>query len=311
MVTGESTARKTGDAPLALVPDRCTVCQGRSVSIRFSGKGRGQASPEAYRCTAFGHRQHRAIWRCRECGLLFQFPVPSAADLEATYRAVEDPLYLAERENRYRTFRRVVAGIGPGAGRRLLDVGAYCGYFLDVAREAGFAAEGLELSAWAARHARGLGFAVHERTMAEHARGGARYDVVTAWDVVEHLCDPRAELAAAFSLLSPGGELRLSTIDAGSLAARILGSRWPWLMDMHLVYFDRRNVRAMLEGAGFRVTEIRDYTHTVSLGYLLDKLAASFPAASSALSAISRVVPSRLAVPVNAGDNMLVVAARP
>ena len=56
----------------------------------------------------------------------------------AAYAEVEDPLYLAEKDNRYLTFSRAVRLLGAVRGRRLLDVGAYCGIFADVAQRAGF-----------------------------------------------------------------------------------------------------------------------------------------------------------------------------
>ena len=306
-----SSVARRGALSAAPAPESCYLCGGAAIGLRFPGRGEGVADHRAYSCTSFGHRRHPPIWACAECGLLFQSPRPSEAELLAAYGSVEDPIYLAERENRYLTFRRAVRLLGPPGGRRLLDVGAYCGFFVDVAREAGFAAEGLELSRWAASHARSLGLAVRNETIEERARSGARYDVVTMWDVLEHLADPRRDLGHAFGLLRPGGCLCVSTIDARSLLARLLGARWPWLMDMHLFYFDRRNLPALLEGLGFRVLGRRDYVHTVSASYLLQKVEASFPAAGWLWRAAGRLVPARLPVPVSLGDNMVILAERP
>ncbi len=194
---------------------------------------------------------------------------------------------------------------------RLLDVGAYCGYFLEVAREGGYQAEGLELSRWAAEHARRAGFTVWCETLTERALSSATYDVLTLWDVVEHFADPRAELQAAFRLLRPGGRLYVSTIDAGSLVARLLGSRWPWLMDMHLFYFDRSTLAVLLEEVGFRVVGRQSYTHTVSADYLLRKVAASFPLLAPVAHLLRRIVPRQWPIPVNLGDNMLMTAVKP
>jgi len=237
--------------------------------------------------------------------------MPAADALLEAYQDVEDPLYVSERENRYLTFRRVVSHLGPARNRRLLDVGAYCGYFVDVARQVGFKAEGAELSSWAVAEARGLGLTMHNQTVAERAASGDRYDIVTMWDVVEHLRDPRAELAAAFTLVEPGGSLHLATIDAGSRTARMLGKRWPWLMEMHLYYFDRATITALLTQAGFTVESIHHYTHVVSADYLLRKAEAALGPLGRVPTAARRVVPGSLRVPVNLGDNMHVVARRP
>lgn len=295
-----------GSAP----PESCYLCGDDRVALRYPARGAGVIDPRAYNCTSFGHRRHPPIWSCRGCGLLFQSPRPSEPELLAAYGGVEDPVYLAERENRYLTFRRAIRMLGPARGRRLLDVGAYCGYFVDVARAEGFAAEGLELSRWAVAQARALGLPVRNETIEERARGGAHYDVITMWDVVEHLADPRRDLAHAHALLRPGGRLVVSTIDTGSLVARLLGGGWPWLMDMHLFYFDRKNLPALLEELGFRVLERRHYVHTVSAGYLMRKLEASFPALRWLPRLLRALVPERLPVPVSLGDNMAIVAER-
>ncbi|MBV8161815.1 MAG: class I SAM-dependent methyltransferase [Acidimicrobiia bacterium] len=242
--------------------------------------------------------------------MLFQWPIPDADDLLKAYRDVEDPLYVGERDNRYHTFRRVLPALGPPDGRRLLDVGAYCGFFVDVARQGGFRAEGTELSAWAVDQSRRLGVTIHNETVSERASSSDHYDVLTMWDVVEHLGDPRTELKAAFRLLEPGGSLHLSTIDAGSRVARALGRRWPWLMDMHLFYFDRTTITRLLEQAGFRVERVGRYTHVVSLDYLLSKTGAAIAGLHPIAEAVRTAAPEHWRVPVNLGDNMHVVARR-
>ncbi|HSP81178.1 MAG TPA: class I SAM-dependent methyltransferase, partial [Myxococcaceae bacterium] len=250
---------------LSLVPRSCYLCGSERLTLKFQGRGDLGAPSDAaaFHCTSFGHGTHPPIWSCVDCGLLFQWPLRSQEELRRLYEDVEDPLYVAEKDNRYHTFRRALRRLGCRPGSSVLDVGAYCGYFLDVAREEGLRAEGLELSRWAAQHARSLGFTLHERTLEQHATTGARYDLVTLWDVVEHFADPRAELQAAFRLVRPGGRICLSTIDAGSLVARLMGARWPWLMDMHLFYFSRATLTMLLEEAGFRVVDEGNYTHVV------------------------------------------------
>jgi len=296
--------------PESAFPRTCYLCGGRDLALRFPER-RSPDAEAGFNCTSFGHGQHPPIWRCRSCGLLFQWPMPDSDQLLKTYADVEDPLYVGERDNRYHTFRRVLAELGPPRSRRLLDVGAYCGYFVDVACEGGFRAEGAELSSWAVGQARQAGLTVHNQTVSERAASGDRYDVVTLWDVAEHLADPRAELTAARELLTPGGSLHLSTIDAGSRVAHMMGRHWPWLMDMHLYYFDRRNIARLLEQAGFQVERIRRYTHFVSVDYLLSKVGAAFPAVDAVAESIRTVSPERWRVPMNLGDNMHVVARRP
>src|SRR5581483_5194972 len=75
------------------------------------------------------------------------------------------------------------------------------------------------------------------------------FDVVTMWDVIEHFPDPAAEVREVHRLLRPGGLVGITTMNVESLVARLLGPRWPWLMQMHLYYFSVRTLRALAGGA--------------------------------------------------------------
>jgi SAM-dependent methyltransferase len=71
------------------------------------------------------------------------------------------------------------------------------------------------------------------------------------WDVIEHLREPWNELAQLSALLRPGGQLLLSTPNAGSLRARLQGNRWENIVNpTHFYYFTQRSLRLALERAG-------------------------------------------------------------
>ena len=114
-----SIAPARAQAPLVSVPDRCILCGGAQLALRYPARGDRQPDARAYACTSFGHRSHGPIWACGECGLLLQWPRPSERELVGAYGDVEDPVYLAEKANRYLTFRRALRILGPAAGRRL------------------------------------------------------------------------------------------------------------------------------------------------------------------------------------------------
>jgi SAM-dependent methyltransferase len=129
------------------------------------------------------------------------------------------------------------------------------------------------------------------------------FDVVTMWDVIEHLTDPCKALRDAHRLLTPHGLLVIHTIDIESLFARLMGPRWPWLMEMHIYYFSRRTLRAMLEECGFVVLSDRPQGRYLRLGYLMNRLGALIPfLGRPAESLVTRLGLRNLAVPVNLGD---------
>ena len=135
----------------------------------------------------------------------------------------------------------------------MLDVGCHLGMFLEVARERGWDVTGVEPSRWSVEQARDAGLDVRHGTLETVHFPDESFDVVTMWDVVEHLPDPLAELKRMHRILRPDGLLALSTMNVDALFPRLAGRRWPWYMQMHLVYFSRRTLHNMLTKAGYRV----------------------------------------------------------
>jgi hypothetical protein len=129
------------------------------------------------------------------------------------------------------------------------------------------------------------------------------FDVVTLWDVIEHVGDPLEELRRVHNLLKSDGLVVVHTIDISSFFARLMGSRWPWLMEMHLYYFSRRTLRQMLQKAGFSVLDIRPQGRYLRLGYLMNRVAALVPWLGRPLEwLVSRLGLRRVPVAVNLGD---------
>lgn len=233
----------------------------------------GRDIQEIYSCTSSAYGECGPIVRCVACGLMFQNPQPDPESILTAYENVVDARYAEEREGRIHTFRRALieleAHAGPG---RLLDVGSHLGVFVEVAREAGWDAEGVEPSRWAAEVAHSRGLPVICGTLAQLPADGASYDAVTLWDVIEHLPDPSGELRRLHALLRPRGVLAISTMDVEAPIARLLGRHWPWYMQMHLFYFSRRTLGRLVESCGYEVLEIRRHRRIVRLGYLLAQL---------------------------------------
>jgi SAM-dependent methyltransferase len=86
---------------------------------------------------------------------------------------------------------------------------------------------------------------------------GETFDVVTMWDVLEHVPRPRAALAQIRRWLKPEGWLLLRTPNAGSLQARFWGRFWAGFdAPRHLVAFDPDTLTAILQAQGFSVRRI-------------------------------------------------------
>jgi len=290
---------------------RCNLCGADDAIVRYpSTVDGGRIHPEgwsAFACTSSGYGQHHTIVQCRRCGLVYTNPRADRKDIVETYKAVEDRLYVEERQGRVLTFERHLKPLeritGPPNHRALLDVGCHIGVFVEIAAEHGWDAWGIEPSRWAVEQARQRGLNVIWGTLETANLPEQGYDVITLWDVIEHLTDPQGAIKQAYRLLRPGGLLVIHTIDIDSMFARVLGRRWPWLMEMHLFYFSRRTLRTMLEQSGFEVISDRPQGRYLRLGYLTNRLGALIPILGrSAEWAVTCLGLRGVPIPVNLGD---------
>ncbi len=261
---------------------------------------------------------------CSDCGLTYVTPrlAPGALIAEvydegywsssaakdrgySDYRS-DAPLYLATYRKRLSVVRRHFARAG-----RVLDVGCAAGYFLSVMRDAGWDVTGVEPSDAIRTQA-------IERIGAERVHGGllqdvplakGSFDLITFWDVIEHIPDPVAALAYARTLLAPGGKLLVETQNVSSRAARMLGKAWQHYKHAeHIYHFNPRTIDDLLRRAGFRILENspRLGGKYVSLGFVAERAARLHPALSFLLAPLKLV--SRASVYVNLYDEMIVVA---
>ncbi|MBP1647571.1 MAG: putative SAM-dependent methyltransferase [Bacteroidetes bacterium] len=222
-------------------------------------------------------RNRTRYFVCRSCRTVFQFPQPAPDALKEVYS--ED--YYRKNEGNpslssytdydidmdlslARGLLEPVRALNANPGGRFLDLGCATGQVLLVAREYGWQAAGVELSAWAAERARKKGFDVYTGTLEEARYAEGSMDVVTMFDVIEHIPDPRATLREIRRILRPGGALVLQTPNADGFGARVLYRSRSMIVqpDAHLILFSPSGIRRMLEQEGFDVARLS--THSLS-----------------------------------------------
>jgi SAM-dependent methyltransferase len=101
----------------------------------------------------------------------------------------------------------------------------------------------------------------------------ATFDLITLWDVLEHLPDPHAAVTEIHRLLRPGGRLVLTTGDAGSLTARVCGRRWHlYTIPEHLFFYTRDSIERLLAAHSFRIDSMRADSAFYTVDYLIERL---------------------------------------
>ena len=228
-----------------------------------------------------------SIFRCSDCCLMFVHPQPE----KATIRSIYDAGYF-ERGKKYSESKSHTGKSANSMNNRkrltlvqefresgcLLDVGCAKGGFLQMAGQNGFEVTGVELSENASSYARKeLGLRVLDREFIESGLPSGHFDVVTMWDVFEHLPDPAGNLREAHRVLCRDGILLLSTGDVSSPWARLTGRRWPLMTPpQHLFFYSPNSLRVLLSRTGFSCGHLSRPGRWASMEFLLFKAHESF-----------------------------------
>jgi SAM-dependent methyltransferase len=257
----------------------CAACGSDGFEVVVASKrvpGRAIDLREVFRSSGDEPLQDQMV-RCSGCGLLYVRPRLKWELILEGYRGAVDETFVSQAPFRERTFERClrhIESMAAPAGKRVLDVGAAGGSFLAEARKRGYEPMGCEPSSWMCRFAKEhYGLALHAGTVFEMPAAESSVDLLTIFDVIEHTPDPKAVLERARALLKPGGVLAVTYPDYGSLAARLMGSRWVFLLTVHLYYFTRGSIADLLRRCGFEVVGFKPYLQTLELGYVAQRAA--------------------------------------
>ena len=267
----------------------------------------------------FASKNGHTLYTCRACRLSFVDPVPDSTKVygEDYFSGARKGFgyvdYDTDKEPMVPAFKKYLNLIERfSKGKRILDVGAATGFFLRIAKDAGFDPYGVELSAYAAGRATEKGIPTITGTLSD-VPATAPFDVITMLDVIEHVSNPVAEITKANELLQRGGLLVINTPDIGSLYARLMGPRWHLIVPPeHLFYFNRANIRTLLEQKCFEVLVVSTVGKHFTLPYIFKTLYAwqklqvwRFLSAWCERSWLRRV-----ALPINLRDNMFIIARK-
>lgn len=136
---------------------------------------------------------------------------------------------------------------------KLLDVGCALGYFVELALNKGYDAYGFDPSDYAVDEAIKLNGKerIKQGTIGTISYQPQSFDVITLFDVFEHLADPKKDLQKLMSYLKKDGIIVIATGDTKSLAARVLKRKWTfYIPPQHLFFFNQYTLTTLLQHVG-------------------------------------------------------------
>lgn len=204
---------------------------------------------------------------CRECGMVFLDPRPSSDEMLDYY---PKGYCWQERDGRLETaYRELIlrAEIGllsfmlPKTGR-LLDVGCGSGDYLCFFRGRGWEVYGVESSGPAAEYAAKIrGLNIHQGDIFSAGFPDDHFDLVTYFQVLEHVDEPRRQVRESFRILKPGGTLIAQVPNIESAQFRRHRERWLHLSaPQHLNHFSPNTLARLLRSEGFDVKGERQFS---------------------------------------------------
>ena len=200
--------------------------------------------------------------QCDGCGLIYQNPrfdfnelrmiaYPPEMFIKGKERKIIRGTKVRERYKWLREIKQIEKFSNKG---KILDIGCANGIFLYYCEKNGWEPYGIEQSEIAVNYAtKELDLNVKQGTLEDVKYPDDFFDVVTMFDVIEHLPDPKKTLQKIHKILKPNGLLIVMTINVGSLNARVAGKYWTHIHPLgHYYYFSRKTLSKVLEITGFK-----------------------------------------------------------
>jgi 2-polyprenyl-3-methyl-5-hydroxy-6-metoxy-1,4-benzoquinol methylase len=215
------------------------------------------SSPNIHRCCPICEDEHAAphwskpplrVVRCGKCSMLYADPVSEefvtgrfygASNYHLSPEKLQSDFAPVRFDREMKLFRRFCTS------GSILDVGCSTGAFLHSLKArfgAAYDVTGMDVPGPALDYARTHGIPVIETPFLECDFGERSFDAITFWAVLEHVDRPRQFLSKAAVVLRSGGYCFILVPNARSLAIRLLGRRYRYIMPEHLNYFSRETL---------------------------------------------------------------------
>jgi SAM-dependent methyltransferase len=220
----------------------------------------------------FGERMHLfGLVKCRGCGLEFINPRPSEESIAEFYDIPGCSAHDAYEKSSITNFRlKFVYGLFPNT--TLLDYGCGNGYFVKMAKEAGWSAIGIEPSLIGRKNANNLGIEVY-KTLGDLS-DNRRFNIVTMFHVLEHIPNLDSILSLVRSVMTEDGLLIVEVPNINSFRAMMIGFSGVRQVNderyrafpIHLYGFNRRTLARLLLKNGFSPVKITSFDIGINIG---------------------------------------------
>lgn len=262
--------------------------------------------------------------QCQKCNLIYTNPRLKNQYLRKLYSSdyynnnISDIVgyqnYQVDELQIRQTFKKRLTNINSLCKHgELLDIGCAMGFFMDEAKKQNWQVSGIDISKYAANHAKkSLGLHVDISSLQQTTLPQNKFDLITMWDVIEHLPNPKTALVKLHSALKKNGLLVFSTPNVGSLPAMVTKSKWIGykLSDEHLTYFSSLTINKLCRDSGFKIIKMHSIGKYVSFSLFANRLHIYNKQLGTVASLINKLVPKNFFFYINPLDIICVYAKK-
>lgn len=200
------------------------------------------------------------IKKCLKCNLTQVNPLPTLSAVNQLYKGdywKSLSSYGQQFSTHSNYFRKVIRDIKKTrSSGRLLDVGCALGSLLQVAKQQGFRAEGIDISNFAVKQCKNLGLSATQGVISDVKKKNY-FDIITAFEVIEHELDPISTVKMIHKLLKKNGLLVVTVPNSKTVFSKVMGSRWfGYHNKEHLFHYTDATLRLILEKGNFKDIKI-------------------------------------------------------
>lgn len=258
------------------------------------------------------NRLYDRLVRCSLCNMVYTNPRVRADIINQSYRDARDDVFISQNEQRISTFRKTLSRLKSlhhwtPSRMRHLDVGCAGGACLVASHSLGFHGEGVEPNRWLCEYcSKEYGLRAHPGLLQEQGFEDGQFDLLSLFDVIEHVPDPTDLLKECIRVLKPGGFLLVNFPDFGSWPSIIMGRKWPFLLGVHLHYYTRSTLKRQLSKHPVELLSWKPYWQSLQLGYVCHRASQILPPMKILSKFISCTPLFRLPVAYQMGQTLCV-----
>ena len=295
---------------------KCPNCGAEQFSIIFNSKYKKNISKnellDVYSSSSDTELLDQLVL-CDKCDLVYVNPQVSPDIIFKSYSSNIDPTFVDQNKYRIITFDRVFRdiikkiSIKPTYKKIILDIGCAGGAFPVAANKIGFSVIGVEPSKWLAENAKKqYALDIRAGDLFSQKFRPETFDIISLWDVIEHLTDPSAVLKEIQKISKKNSYLIVNYPNFNSLARKIFRKKWPFFLSVHLIYFTPNTIKEFLKKFDYEIIYTKPHWQTLELGYIFTRAEKYFPIFKHLSKFITFCRLDKFPILYNIGQNLIV-----